>query len=87
MFLEKGTADIFRQRGSDWEGLSKTVNSCCHRHLRNGLVFPIIIYWLSLLLLSAFDSLWQTRGHPVSQERSFAKEKVLPECKSSTYVC
>lgn len=56
MFLEKGTADIFRQRGSNWEGLSKMVNSCCHRHLRNGLVFPIIIYWLSLLLLSAFDS-------------------------------
>lgn len=44
MFLEKGTAVIFRQRGCDWEGLSKTVNSCCHRHLRNCLVFPIIIY-------------------------------------------
>lgn len=86
MFLEKGTADIFRQRGSDWEGLSKTVNSCCHRHLRNCLVFPIIC-WLSLLLLSAFDSAGQTQGYPVSQERRFGKERVLPNCKSSEYFC
>lgn len=43
-FLEKGAADIFQQRGSDWEGLSETVSSCCHRHLRNHSVFPTIIY-------------------------------------------
>lgn len=43
-FLEKGAADIFQQRGSDWEGLRKTVSSCCHRHLRNHSVFPTIIY-------------------------------------------
>jgi len=31
IFLAKGTADTFRQRGHGWEGLSRTVNSCCHR--------------------------------------------------------
>lgn len=52
MFLEKGKADIFWQQGGDWEGLSKMVNSCCHRHLRNCLGFPII-----LLLVKSVASL------------------------------